>query len=413
MKKLFSLLISALLCALPCSAHAETAPELRLLVASDLHYLAPSLTDNGNYYQRVLANGDSKFMPYIEEITEAFLEEVISQKPDALLLTGDLTFNGAIISHEALIQKLKGVEEEGIPVLVLTGNHDVYNRNAASFHGDGFTRVPYGTSELFAELYADFGFQEALSIDEDSLSYIYPLGEKVRILMLDLNTENHFCSVSPKTFRWIEEQLENARTEGCKVLAAGHQNLYQHSIFRGGYVISEANQLGRLLRQYGVSLFLSGHMHIQHIKEKDGLTEITTSALPSYPCQYGDLQLTEDQAIYQTRRLDMKAWADRHGRTEAVFSAFQEAAAQYMAAHISKQADNPNQTADGTRNQMAEFFRALNLAYFSGDLSGIPEMDPDGAIAEKWMEQQDMIGAYISSIRQDIGKTYTEWAGQW
>lgn len=413
MKKVFSLLISALFCVLPCRAHAESSSVLRLLVASDLHYLAPSLTDNGSYYQRVLADGDSKFMPYIEEITDAFLEEVILQKPDALILTGDLTFNGAVISHEALAQKLKGVEAEGVPVLVLTGNHDVYNRNAASFQGEGFTRVPSATSERFAKLYADFGFREALSVDADSLSYVYSLGHNVRILILDLNTENHYCSVSSETFRWIEEQLKNARDAGCRVLAAGHQNLFQHTIFRGGYVISEANRLEELLHQYGVSLYLSGHLHIQHWMEKNGLTEIATSALPSYPCQYGELLLTGDRAQYAAHRLDLKAWADRHERTEEVFSSFQEAAAEYMTAHFSKQAAKPDQLSEDDWKDMTDYLRALNLAYFSGDLSKIPEIDPDGSIAGLWAEQENMTGVYIASIRQDIGKAYTEWSGHW
>ena len=131
-----------------------------VLVASDLHYIAPSLTDGGAYYQRVLDSGDSKFMPEIETITAAFFDEVIAAHPDALLLTGDLSFNGAIISHEALIEKLHAVEAAGIPVLVQTGNHDVYNSYAASFYGDSFSYVPSATSETFKTLYADFGPNE-------------------------------------------------------------------------------------------------------------------------------------------------------------------------------------------------------------------------------------------------------------
>ena len=121
----------------PGSAQAD----FTLIVASDLHYIAPSLTDGGACYQRVLQAGDSKFMPQIEAITDAFLDEVLEASPDALVLTGDLTFNGALQSHEALIEKLRRLETAGIPVLVLTGNHDLYNTNAAAFHGDDFTPV--------------------------------------------------------------------------------------------------------------------------------------------------------------------------------------------------------------------------------------------------------------------------------
>ncbi|MCR5090237.1 MAG: metallophosphoesterase, partial [Oscillospiraceae bacterium] len=123
-----------LFCAVICIRNTVFA-DYQVIVASDLHYIAPELTDGGRYYQRVLENGDSKFMPYIQEITDSFFAEVIDTSPDALLLTGDLTFNGAILSHEALIEKLAAVEDAGVPVFVLTGNHDVYNSNAARYQG--------------------------------------------------------------------------------------------------------------------------------------------------------------------------------------------------------------------------------------------------------------------------------------
>ena len=89
--KLFcGLLLALLLCAFSASASAE----YRIVVATDPHYISPALTDGGACWQRILASGDSKFMTYSEEILDAFLEEVLSaeEAPDALLLTGDLTF---------------------------------------------------------------------------------------------------------------------------------------------------------------------------------------------------------------------------------------------------------------------------------------------------------------------------------
>ena len=112
-----------------------------LFVATDLHYLAPELADNGPYFQKLIASGDGKAMEHCEEITDAFLKQVLEQKPDALILSGDLTFNGAELSHATLAEKLLGIEKAGIPVLVLPGNHDLENRMAASFQGTGYTIV--------------------------------------------------------------------------------------------------------------------------------------------------------------------------------------------------------------------------------------------------------------------------------
>ena len=384
--------------------------DYRIFVASDPHYIAASLTDGGEYYQKVLDSGDSKFMPYSEEIMDAFLAEVLKAQPDALLLTGDLTFNGAVISHEALTEELRTVESGGVPVLVLTGNHDVYNINAARYHGTEFTRVPFATTELFSELYAGFGLNEALSADTDSLSYIYPLNASTRILMLDFNTLHDYCGVSETTLGWIEQQLREAEEAGAEVLAAGHQNLFQHTVFYDGYVIERTERLSNLLEKYGVSLFLSGHLHVQHIRKENGLTEIASSALCSYPCQYGILENTGGTFSYETRRLDMKTWAEANGRKEPVFQHFPEAAADYMTAHFRAA---PASVADSAeRDAMTAYLQQLNLAYFAGDLRNVRMLDPDGSMAQRWMEEKDLTALYVSSVLKETGKDFTHWKSE-
>ena len=383
----------------------------RAVIASDLHYIAPELTDGGAGYQQVLKNGDSKFMPYVEEITDAFLDEVLADPPDVVLLTGDLTFNGAEISHRRLAGKLQRLEDAGIPVLVLPGNHDVYNENAARYRGGSFERVPFADSESFAEIYRDFGPGEALSLDSDSLSYVWQLNEQVRIMMLDENTAHDFCGLSDRTFGWIEAQLQKAREEGRFVLVAGHQNVFQHSIFRGGYVIQGAQRLQELLRRYGVPLCLSGHLHTQHILSEDGLTEIAASALCSYPCQYAVLTAEDGRLRYGTCRLDLAAWAERNGRPDTVFQDFAGAAGAYMDAHFTPRGMAPLVDDPVLWAEMLDYLQALNRAYFSGDLREIAALDPDGRLAGLWAEENGMTAWYLRSVLDEEGNDHTVWQG--
>ena len=392
--------------------HAEASSSgFRAVIASDLHYIAPELTDGGPGYQQILKNGDSKFMPYVEEITDAFLDEVLADPPDVVLLTGDLTFNGAEISHRRLAGKLQRLEDAGIPVLVLPGNHDVYNENAALYRGGSFERVPFASGESFAEIYRDFGPGEALSADSDSLSYVWQLNEQVWIMMLDENTAHDFCGLSDRTFGWIEAQLQKAREEGRFVLVAGHQNVFQHSIFRGGYVIQEAQRLQELLRRYGVPLCLSGHLHTQHVQSEDGLTEIATSALCSYPCQYAVLTAEDGRLRYGTRRLDLAAWAERNGRPDAVFQDFAGAAGVYMDAHFTPAGMAPLVDDPVLWAEMLAYLQALNRAYFSGDLREIAALDPDGRLAGLWAEENGMTAWYLRSVLDEEGNDHTVWQG--
>ena len=66
----------------------------KILVATDIHYLSPSLNDHGACFEKTILNGDGKALAYIDELTDAFVEQVIREKPAALILSGDLTLNG-------------------------------------------------------------------------------------------------------------------------------------------------------------------------------------------------------------------------------------------------------------------------------------------------------------------------------
>ena len=95
-----------------------------IMLATDIHYFSDSLTDGGPRFQEMVEYGDGKIVTYIDQITDAFLDEVVKQHPDALVLSGDLTLNGEKASHKDLAEKLHRVENHGIPVLVIPGNHD-------------------------------------------------------------------------------------------------------------------------------------------------------------------------------------------------------------------------------------------------------------------------------------------------
>ena len=412
MKKLLSCaLVLALLCVLlPCAAHGEDG--CTLLVATDPHFIAPSLTDHGPHFTALTENSDGKLMKYSEEIMDAFLAEAIAQKPEALLLTGDLSFNGALLSHTALAAKLRDAETAGLRIYVLTGNHDLDNPNAALYSGAEFQRVTPASPEDFRRIYADFGFDEALSIDTDSLSYVVDLNDDTRLLMLDYNTRHDPCGISDQSLKWVEEQLKAARDAGRHILAAGHQNLFQLTVFRGGYVIDKADRLAELLRQYGVTLYLSGHLHCQHWKTENGLTEIATSALSVFPCQYGVLTVSGDKLRYQTKETDVSAWAKEQGRTEAELLDFPAYAAGFFDARNRASTAETlslfNFTPEETE-RMTEYIVRLNRAYFSGDMRAVASFDPDGEIAALFDRTANLYTAYLASARPDCGMDFRTW----
>lgn len=76
------------------TAPIEKDRNLSMVVTTDVHYFAPSLTDNGKAFEKYVAAGDGKQLAYSDEITDAFLADVEAKKTDVLIISGDLTNNG-------------------------------------------------------------------------------------------------------------------------------------------------------------------------------------------------------------------------------------------------------------------------------------------------------------------------------
>ncbi|MGN0983029.1 MAG: metallophosphoesterase [Candidatus Limivicinus sp.] len=411
-KRMLILWLALVLLLSGCAGVGERGGELELITATDLHYLAPALTDQWEFFTQMLAAADGKVTYYCEELVEAFLAEVTAQKPDALILTGDLSFNGAVESHKALAEKLAAVEAAGVPVYVLPGNHDVYNHYAARFQGDGYELVEAATAEDFARIYADFGFDEALARDGDSISYVAQLNKETRLLMLDTNTLEKPCGLSKGTLAWVEEQLADAQAAGQRVIAAGHQNLYQQTVFNFWYVIGQGEALAALLRQYGVEVFLSGHLHTQHMMTVDGLTEIISSSLAVTPCQYGLLRLEKGVYRYETQPVDVAAWARNQGLTDETLLNFADYARDYFdQCTVNKigQQTNFDGFSQEQKEAMLDYACLVNRAYFSGDLREAANADPDGSLQRLWDDSGTRMGAYFATFREELGLDYTHW----
>ena len=102
-------LMVSLLLASGCaeSTLPSAAQPMTLVIATDLHYLAPELHDHGERFQRLIEESDGKLTAESESIVDQFIQEMLMKKPQAVILSGDLTFNGEKLSHQKLAQKLQ------------------------------------------------------------------------------------------------------------------------------------------------------------------------------------------------------------------------------------------------------------------------------------------------------------------
>ncbi len=390
MKKLVFLL--CLFCSL-CSV--TLAEPMRIMVANDLHFLSPELTDNGPAFLRLISQGDGKVMRYISELTDAFIERVKEVNPDVLLLAGDLTFNGETASHRELARRLSGLE---IPVYVIPGNHDILYPYAASFSGEKYHFISSPTSAEFAEIWHDFGYADALSRDPSSLSYAAVLQDDLLLLMLDVNGNSVPGSVSEETLSWASAVLKQAAESSMQVLAVSHQTLMPHNLlFAQGFQMGNAEPLAQLYNTGDVLCNLSGHMHIQHFNTTLSFPELVTSALSVYPHHYGLLTLEPEEAIYETESIDMAAYAHSHKLTNPDLLNFDSYSSGFFNLSMSKGTDS------SVPDELLDYVQRLNAAYFEGNLSAFSADDSE------WKKINSLSSAwqvYFLSIRSDLGKNY-------
>ena len=216
------------------------------------------------------------------------------------------------------------MENAGITVVVIPGNHDINNPSAAVYSGsDRFPAEPT-TPNDFVRIYDEYGYAEANSRDPNSLSYTYDLGPAMRLLMLDT------CQYEPRnrvggmikteTYEWIDRQLEDARDDGVILLPVAHHNLLEESkVYVDDCTIEHSEELIQKLEGENIPLFLSGHLHVQHYMQNNdiGIYEIVTSSMSTPPCQYGVLEYMEDESFsYHTNQVNIEKWARKHRSTD-------------------------------------------------------------------------------------------------
>ena len=371
----------------------------KILLATDLHYLSPELNDHGACFEKTILNGDGKALAYIDELTDAFVEQVIREKPAALILSGDLTLNGEKQSHLDLAEKLRQITEAGIPVLVIPGNHDLNSGYAVRFTGKTYEPVENLKPAQFDEVYAEFGYNGASARDEESLSYVFPLNDELRVLMVDVNTLGSEGVLEPETLDWVKAQLEDARQAGARVIAVSHQNLLAHSEqISAGFVMGGAEKLLALYEEYDVICNLSGHIHMQHTaKSENGFFEAATGSLAVSPNQYARLMVRPHRMDYQTVPVDVSGWAKEQGSTDENLLDFSTYSADFFR-QVNRGKVIGWLQKEEKGEEMADFFAQVNLDYFQGRPDRYDREDP---MFDVWQESGAFYADYVESMRQE------------
>ena len=322
-------LFLAILSSFGTNAMAQT----RIAVVSDIHVMAPSLLPSGaeeteawtNYYA-----GQRKMLQQSAGLFTQFIDKMIDEKPDILLITGDLTKDGEQASHNYVKDELlrlktallQASEPKNIKIYVIPGNHDFGEEIVPN---DPTGTVDHLSSSEFATFYNGYGYGTGSTIDTNgSLSYVAEPVDGIVLLAID---SQHNGIVSEATLTWICNQALSARADGKRVIAMMHHPLFPHiegaDMFISTYTVANYEAVRNALIAAGVNVILTGHFHTSDIaydwneSQTNGIYDINTGSLISYPCDYRMLTLSSDKSTLSvaTASLTPLGWTEDYCKT--------------------------------------------------------------------------------------------------
>ena len=318
---------------LKVSAQAQEEPQeqpaaneqtLDVAVLSDIHILPSDLIKNTADYQDAL-NSDRKIFTESTGILDRMLDEVAEQAPDVLMISGDLTKDGELESHQYVAGKLAELKQElpNIKIYVTNGNHDVNNSLAYNYNTEDGAKVPATrtTPEDFLSVYEDTVYNEANGVvaqfkpsayteaadgaKAGMLSYVAEPAEGYTVIVIDsgrysadntdAGTAEHQTSgqISDELKNWVVEQAQAATAKGNTVIGMMHHGLVEHfsmeEEFLGDYLVNDYQNISAAFADAGIHYVFTGHMHANDIATMttaagNELYDIETGSAVTYPC---------------------------------------------------------------------------------------------------------------------------------
>lgn len=293
----------------------ENIKPLKVNIISDIHYYAREMGCEGKAFEKANVTSSNE-MYYSKEILESLMEQLAKDDTDIVLVSGDTTNKAEKPSHEGVIKLLRSLKSKGKKVYVITATHD-FNDNGLTYRYDGDERKQVeGTKreELF-DMYREFGSDEAISVHRQSMSYVVQLCDGYRLLALNDDKNLKGASgFSDDCFKWITEQIEDAKKNGQFIIPMTHHPMLSPSpfykIIGGNNIMGEAEKRIDEFTEMGLNFMFTGHTHMQDISYKytdSGkiFYDITTAGAVGYPATFRQVTFMPSQGKIDVKSIDV------------------------------------------------------------------------------------------------------------
>lgn len=290
-----------ILCAFALFASMSSTAQMRIAVLSDIHVMNPQLVKNdGTAWGKAIAK-ERKLLDYSHEAFDTMVEKYLADKPDMLLITGDLTKDGELASHKYVVAGLDKLRQAGINVYVIPGNHDLGTANALVYNGETTTKAEVVDATSFENLYRLYGYDSTSTRETSTLTYACEPIQGLKLIGIDSGKNGILSST---TVDWVCQQAQQARDEGKRIIAMMHHPLFPHvngaNLLSLSFSIKDYEHIRNRFVDAGIRLILTGHVHVSDIAKdynatiSDSIYDVNTGSTISYPCDYREMSLSQD-----------------------------------------------------------------------------------------------------------------------
>ena len=288
------------------------ASEFSFTVISDTHYFSKKNWVDG-YKKDLKPKNDQLFFSASEEIVNYTFDSLCkNDTPQTVLISGDLTYNAERTSAEEMKKALLRLKQNGKKVYVITSTHDYYTPHMPTFGINKFgeyIEVDSVKREELLNYYGEFGYNDALSVHEKSMSYVSQLSEGYRLLALNDDYGDPDCGYSDDCFEWIKKQVLKAHNDGQFVIAMTHHPLVPPSpVFTAvakGDMLNKYELRAKQFSEMGIDFIFTGHTHMHNISSTEingkKFYDISTAALTGFPPFYREAHIDGAK-----RKMDIK-----------------------------------------------------------------------------------------------------------
>ncbi len=294
------------------ASNPNNSGEYKIAILTDIHVYESSLGVTGTAFETAVGR-DRKMIAESNAIFESALNSIKKSEQEMLFITGDLTKDGEKLSHLKVAEMLKEFEKTGKKVYVIPGNHDINNFLASGYSGENKIPTEKVTAEEFRTIYADFGYNEAIASDPNSLTYICEPQDGLWVVGIDAckyqeNTETRTLvggRITSESLNWITQKVKEGKSKGKKIVILMHHGLLEHfpgmkAVF-ADFIIDDYELIRSKFIESGVNLVFTGHHHAQDIAVysdgKNTIFDCQTGASLSYPCSYRYVNISQNDIV--------------------------------------------------------------------------------------------------------------------